>query len=122
MPTAIITGANRGLGLEFTKVYLGEGWTVHAGCRHPANAENLRKLKGDLHIHALDVDDPKDVKALAMGLEGEPIDLLINNAGVYGKREVQLGTLDYDDWHQVMRTNVLSPIRLAEALAENVAH
>jgi NAD(P)-dependent dehydrogenase (short-subunit alcohol dehydrogenase family) len=122
MPTAVITGANRGLGLEFTRVYLAEGWTVHAGCRQPARADGLRKLKGDLHMHPLDVDDPKDVKALAKSLGSEPIDLLINNAGVYGKREVNLGSLDYDDFGQVLKTNVLSPIRLAEALAENVVH
>jgi NAD(P)-dependent dehydrogenase (short-subunit alcohol dehydrogenase family) len=122
MPTALITGANRGLGLEFTRVYLAEGWTVHAGCRHPDKADALRRLEGDLHIHPLDVDDPKDVKALASSLGDEPIDLLLNNAGVYGKRELKLGTFDYGDWEQVMRTNVLSPIRLAEALAENVAH
>jgi NAD(P)-dependent dehydrogenase (short-subunit alcohol dehydrogenase family) len=122
MPTAVITGANRGLGLEFTRVYLAEGWTVHAGCRHPAKADGLRRLKGDLHLHPLDVDDPKDVKALAKSLDNEPIDLLLNNAGVYGKREVAFGSFDYDDWSQVLKTNVLSPIRLAEALAENVAH
>jgi NAD(P)-dependent dehydrogenase (short-subunit alcohol dehydrogenase family) len=121
MPTAVISGANRGLGLEFTRVYLAEGWTVHAGCRHPAKAEALRKLKGDLHVHALDVDDPKSVNALAKTLNGTAVDLLLNNAGIYGKRDVALGSFDYEDWGQVLKTNVLSPIRLAEALAENVA-
>lgn len=121
MPTAVITGANRGLGLEFAGVYLAHGWTVHAGCRHPARADGLRRLEGDLHIHALDVDDPKDVRALAESLGGEPVDLLINNAGVYGKRDAKLGAFDYADWEQVLRTNVLSPIRLAETLAGNVA-
>jgi len=122
MPTAVITGANRGLGLEFTRAYLAEGWTVHAGCRHPTKAESLRKLKGDLHIHALDVSDDKDVKALARSMSNEPVDLLINNAGIYGKRDLRLGSFDYADWEQVMRVNVLAPIRVAEALAENVVH
>lgn len=122
MPTAVITGANRGLGLEFTRIYLAEGWTVHAGCRQPTKAEALRKLKGDLHIHPLDVDDPKDAKALAKGLGSEPIDLLLNNAGIYGKRDVSVGGFDYDEFQQVLKTNVVAPIRLAEALAENVAH
>jgi NAD(P)-dependent dehydrogenase (short-subunit alcohol dehydrogenase family) len=94
MPTAVITGANRGLGLEFTRVYLAEGWTVHAGCRHPTKAESLRKLKGDLHIHALDVSDDKDVKALARSMSNEPVDLLLNNAGIYGKRDLRLGSFD----------------------------
>jgi len=122
MPTALITGANRGLGLEFARVYLAEGWTVHAGCRHPTRADALRKLKGDLHIHPLDVDDPKDTKALTKSLGSEPIDLLINNAGIFGKRDVRLGALDYDEFQQVLKTNVVAPMRLAEALAENVAH
>lgn len=121
MPNAVITGANRGLGLEFTRVYLAAGWTVHAGCRHPTKADALRRLKGDLHIHPLDVDDPKDSKALAKGLGGEPVDLLLNNAGIYGKRDVKLGGCDYDEFQQVLKTNVVAPIRLAEALAENVA-
>jgi NAD(P)-dependent dehydrogenase (short-subunit alcohol dehydrogenase family) len=122
MPTAVITGANRGLGLEFTRVYLAEGWTVHAGCRHPTKADALRKLKGDLHIHPLDVDDPKDAKALAKKLGSEPVDLLLNNAGIYGKRDISVGGFDYDEFQQVLKTNVVAPIRLAEALAENVAH
>jgi NAD(P)-dependent dehydrogenase (short-subunit alcohol dehydrogenase family) len=122
MPTVVITGANRGLGLEFTRVYLAEGWTVHAGCRHPTKADALRKLKGDLHIHALDVGDDKDVKALARSMASEPVDLLLNNAGIYGKRDLRLGSFDYAEWEQVMRINVLAPIRVAEALAENVAH
>ncbi|MBM3549211.1 MAG: SDR family oxidoreductase [Alphaproteobacteria bacterium] len=122
MPTAVITGANRGLGLEFTRVYLAEGWTVHAGCRHPTKADALRKLKGDLHIHPLDVDDPKDAKALAKSLGSEPVDLLLNNAGIFGKRDVPLGSLDYGEFEQVLKTNVVAPMRLAEALIENVAH
>lgn len=122
MPTAVITGANRGLGLEFTRVYLAEGWTVHAGCRHPTQADALRKLKGVLHIHALDVNDGKDIASLAKSLGSEPVDLLINNAGIYGKRDIKLGQYDYVEWDAVMRTNVLAPIRIAEALVENVAH
>ena len=122
MPTAVITGANRGLGLEFARVYMAEGWTVHAGCRNPFRADELKKLKGDLHIHALNVDDPKDVDAIAKGLGNEPIDLLLNNAGVYGKRDIKLGSYDYDEFLQVLKTNVIAPIRLAEALADNVAH
>jgi NAD(P)-dependent dehydrogenase (short-subunit alcohol dehydrogenase family) len=121
MPTAVITGANRGLGLEFARVYLAEGWTVHAGCRHPTRAEALRRLKGDLHIHPLDVDDPKDAQALAKSLGSEPIDLLLNNAGIYGKRDLKVGNLDHDEFQQVLKTNVIAPMRLAEALVENVA-
>ena len=122
MPTAVITGANRGLGLEFARVYLAAGWTVHAGCRNPMRADELKKLKGDLHIHALNVDDGKDAKALARSLGSEPIDLLLNNAGIYGKRDLKVGGFDHDEFLNVLKTNVVAPIRLAEALVENVAH
>lgn len=122
MPTAVITGANRGLGLEFARVYLAAGWTVHAGCRNPMRADELKKLKGDLHIHALNVDDPKDAKALAKSLGSEPVDLLLNNAGIYGKRDLKVGGFDHDEFLNVLKTNVVAPIRLAEALVENVAH
>jgi NAD(P)-dependent dehydrogenase (short-subunit alcohol dehydrogenase family) len=122
MPSAVITGANRGLGLEFARVYLAAGWTVHAGCRNPMRADELKKLKGDLHIHALNVDDPKDTKALARSLGSEPIDLLLNNAGIYGKRDLKVGGFDHDEFLNVLKTNVVAPIRLAEALVENVAH
>jgi NAD(P)-dependent dehydrogenase (short-subunit alcohol dehydrogenase family) len=122
MPTAVITGANRGLGLEFARVYLAEGWTVHAGCRNPMRADDLKRLKGDLHIHPLNVDDGKDAKALAKSLGSEPVDLLLNNAGIYGKRDLKVGGLDHDEFLQVLKTNVVAPIRVAEALAENVAH
>lgn len=122
MPTAVITGANRGLGLEFTSVYLAAGWSVHAGCRNPMRADELKKLKGDLHIHALNVDDEKDTKALAKSLGNEPIDLLLNNAGIYGKRDLKVGTFDHEEFLHVLKTNVVAPIRLAETLVENVAH
>ncbi len=122
MPTAVITGANRGLGLEFTRVYLAAGWSVHAGCRNPMRADELKKLKGDLHIHALNVDDEKDTKALAKSLGNEPIDLLLNNAGIYGKRDLKVGTFDHEEFLHVLKTNVVAPIRLAETLVENVAH
>ncbi len=122
MSNALITGANRGLGLEFARVYLAEGWTVHAGCRNPMRADELKRLKGDLHIHALNVDDAKDAKALAKSLGSEPVDLLLNNAGIYGKRDLKVGGFDYDEFQNVLKTNVVAPIRLAEALVENVAH
>ena len=85
-------------------------------------ADELKKLKGDLHIHALNVDDPKDAKALAKSLGSEPVDLLLNNAGIYGKRDLKVGGFDHDEFLNVLKTNVVAPIRLAEALVENVAH
>jgi NAD(P)-dependent dehydrogenase (short-subunit alcohol dehydrogenase family) len=81
MASALITGANRGIGLEFARQYLADGWQVYAACRDPASASELRRLaqaSGDnLLILALDVTDPETVKAMAAELDGQAIDLLL---------------------------------------------
>src|SRR5262249_52528451 len=88
MPSTLIPGANRGLGLAFASQYLANGWQVYAGCRDPDSASELRRLADPsnrkLRIMALDVTDSISVKAAATLLEGQAIDLLLNNAGVMG--------------------------------------
>ena len=100
MPRALITGANRGLGLEFARQYLADGWQVDAACRDPDSASELRRLADGsghkLRIIALDVTDPSSIKAAAAELGGQAIDLLINNAGVMGARNQTIGNIDYD--------------------------
>ena len=81
MPTVLITGANRGVGLEFAKQYAAEGWRVHGACRDPGKATALKAIKGDVHLHPLEVTDEAQIDALAKSLGNEPIDILINNAG-----------------------------------------
>lgn len=76
MPTVLITGANRGLGLEFTRQHAAAGWRILAGCRSPANASDLHALKGDIAIHALDVADMASVTAARAAIGREPVDLL----------------------------------------------
>jgi NAD(P)-dependent dehydrogenase (short-subunit alcohol dehydrogenase family) len=102
MPSALITGANRGLGLEFAKQYLAEGWRVYAACRDPSSASELRRLADTsdhkLQIIALDVTDPASVKAAAAELDGQAIDHLLNNAGVGGVRGQTIGNIDYEAW------------------------
>ncbi len=124
MPTVFITGANRGLGLEMARQYVADGWRVLAGCRQPDKAEALRAL-GDgrgVEIHALDVSDHNQVDALAGRLGGTAIDLLINNAGVLGGHDHQgFGDIDYDIWEDVLRVNLLAPVKVAEAFADHVA-
>ena len=118
MTTIMITGANRGLGLEFARQFYSKECRVIATCRNPKNANELNAI-GDIDIHSLDVTDDKSVANLADKLRGENIDILINNAGVIGQRE-GFGRLDYDIWAETMDTNVFGPMRVAEAFRDNV--
>lgn len=114
MPTVLITGANRGLGLEFARQYAAEGWRVHAACRAPKRATELAGIKGDVAVHALDVTDSGAITALVDALGDDAIDVLVNNAGVYGRRQ-SFGHIDYGGWESVLRTNALAPIAVTEA-------
>ena len=113
MTTIMITGASRGLGLEFARQFYNEECRVIATCRNPKNANELNAI-GDIDVHSLDVTDDKSVANLADKLRGENIDILINNAGVIGQRD-GFGRLDYDIWAETMDTNVFGPMRVAEA-------
>lgn len=129
--SALITGANRGLGLEFTRQYLSDGWRVIATCRNPEGATALHKLQkkhGELQIMPLDVGDFAAIDRLASDLNEQPIDVLINNAGLFGpKRQADgdlrqsLGHMDYAIWAELLRVNTLAPLKLAESLLNNVA-
>lgn len=117
----LITGANRGLGLEFTKQYLADGWNVLACCRHPQSAMQLQALAKDnpsLKIVSLDVADFAQIDALALQLKDTPIDLLINNAGVYPASS--FGDVDYDDWLEGFKINSMAPLKMAEAFVQQI--
>jgi NAD(P)-dependent dehydrogenase (short-subunit alcohol dehydrogenase family) len=116
----LISGANRGLGLEFARSYAADGWHVHACCRHPEKAKALKAVEGDVVYHKLDVTDGLRVAGLARELADEAIDVLLNNAGVYGPRGA-FGETDYDDWLDVLKINTLAPLRMAERFVEQVA-
>ena len=118
MTTIMITGASRGLGLEFARQFYNEECRVIATCRNPKDANELNAI-GDIDVHSLDVTEDKSVAILADKLRGENIDILINNAGVIGQRD-GFGKLDYDIWAETMDTNVFGPMRVAEAFRDNV--
>lgn len=115
MPTVLITGASRGIGRGFAQHYEAAGWRVVATCRDPGRAG----LNGE--AYALDVTRDDSIAALKAQLAGAPIDLLINNAGITHREGSRIGALDYDGWTDVLAVNALAPIRVAEALADNVA-
>jgi NAD(P)-dependent dehydrogenase (short-subunit alcohol dehydrogenase family) len=123
-PTVLVTGANRGIGLSLAKLYAAKGWTVIATARRPAEAADLQALARsdpDVSIEALEVTDHAQVDALAAKLRGRPIDLLINNAGITGDRGAQVfGKLDYAVARQVMETNMIAPMKIAEVLMPNL--
>ena len=124
-PTVLITGANRGIGLEFARQYAADGWNVIATCRTPGRADELNALAAahdNLVIEQLDVTDHARIAALAEQLAGQSIDVLLNNAAMLGALPEQtFGGLSFDAFQQVMAVNVFGPLRLAEALVENVA-
>lgn len=120
MTTIVITGANRGIGLEFTKQYASEGAKVYALCRTPEEADELHAVEGDVHIRQLDVTSEECRKRFADEIAGEAIDLLINNAGVYGGEHQSLGNLDFEKWHQTMETNLFGPVYMTTAIYPNL--
>jgi NAD(P)-dependent dehydrogenase (short-subunit alcohol dehydrogenase family) len=125
MPSVLITGANRGLGLEFVRQYAADGWQVYASYRDLSSASKLRRLantsEDNVRIMALDVTDPSSVKAAVTKLEGQAIDLLLNNAGVGGARGQIIGNIDYAAWEKVLEVNTMGPLRVSEAFVDLVA-
>ena len=120
MPTVLVTGASRGIGLELAKQYAGDGWSVIATARDPQNADGLKALKGDVRIEALEVTDDKQVKALAKKLDGVAIDVLLNDAGMLTGYEV-FGQTDTASWLRTLHVNSIAPLKITEALVEHVA-
>ncbi len=132
MPTILVTGASRGLGLEFTRQYASDGWDVIACCRSPDSADELSSLAGQnahISIEQLDVQDHSQIDALAEEYKDQPIDVLLNNAGLIGPLPYEdhierqhFGTTDYTVWDTVLRTNTYGPLKMTEAFVEHVAN
>jgi NAD(P)-dependent dehydrogenase (short-subunit alcohol dehydrogenase family) len=124
-PTVLITGSNRGIGLEFARQYAARGWTVIATTRRPEDAADLKQLaasKPNVRIERLDITNGADVALLAAKYRGQPIDLLINNAALLEGIDRQLlGKLDYDLFTRSFAINAIGPMRVTEALLDNVS-
>lgn len=126
MASILITGANRGLGLEWATQYAADGWRVFATCRHPAEALALSDLAArhsSVTTHRLDVTRQDEIQALAAELQDQAIDILLNNAGVYLEKftDALNRGLSYDDWLYTFDVNTLGAVRMTEALVEHVA-
>ena len=116
-PTVLITGANRGLGLEFARQYAANGWKVIGTARKPAQADALTEL--DVRVLQLDVTDLDSVAALADSLGDAPVDLLINNAGIF-PRVSTIENVNYDDYMQTLAVNTAGPMLVASAVLPNL--
>jgi len=124
-PTVLITGANRGIGLEFVRQYAARGWTVIATTRRPGEAADLRALAAErpnVVIERLDITSDADVAALAARYADRPIDVLVNNAALLEKPDSQLlGQLDFGLFERSFAVNATGPMRVTAALLPNVA-
>ena len=136
--TVLITGANSGLGLEFTKQYGAMGWTVIATHRRRELPETLAEvvaLHPNVRVETLDVTDVEQARALAARLADVPIDVLINNAGVYNDRSAcaagddacpgsyrtqSFGQMDFALLDTIMDVNIKGPLIVSQAFYPNV--
>lgn len=123
--TVVITGASRGIGLQFARSYAEEGHRVFACCRQPEQAQALTELAaasdGLLSVHPLNVVNESHRQALAAVLTGTAVDVLINNAGVYPHRGMGFGELEASQWLEGFYVNTIAPVLLAQTLVNNIA-
>ena len=123
--TVLITGCNRGLGLEFVRQYAQAGWRVFATCRNPEQARALNRIASasqkHVTVHRLDIANRKQIKEVVSAIGDTPIDLLLNNAGIDGQRNAQFGATDEARWLEAFRVNAIAQMKMMEALIDSVA-
>jgi NAD(P)-dependent dehydrogenase (short-subunit alcohol dehydrogenase family) len=124
--TLLITGANRGIGLEFVTQYGAQGWNIIATARKPGEAADLKALATDnkqIVIEQLDVTDFERMQALQVNYAEQPIDLLLSNAGITPKYKSAFRTLKGIDWDMTLKSlevNAIAPLQLAHTFMSNV--
>ena len=121
----LITGASRGIGLEMVRYGMDQGWDVLACCRNPQQAEKLLSMaqlsNGRVSVYLADMSELATLQALAYELRHEAIDMLINNAGVYGSDKNQFGQVDVYDWLETFKVNSIAPMKMSELFIEQLA-
>jgi NAD(P)-dependent dehydrogenase (short-subunit alcohol dehydrogenase family) len=117
----LVTGSNRGIGLELVRQYAHNGYDVVATCRDPEQATDLRGIAGAVAVHRLDVTSESDLDEVAAAINGSPIDILLCNAAVFGGARSRLADVDWPAWRDALDVNVLGSIRVALRLWPNVA-
>ena len=122
--TVLITGSNRGIGLEFVRQYSHQDCNVIATCRNPAKADDLNQLakkNSNISILSADITQQESINDLSAELDNQPIDILINNAAYLGPPDPQkFGAIDYDMFTRSFEVNAIGPIRITEKLTDNV--
>lgn len=127
MATTLITGSNRGIGFEFVRQYAQKGWNVIACCRQPESASSLHQLADSfpdlVTIYRLDVADHSQISCLSNHLKKTPIDLLINNAGIYPPSDDGgFGRIDYEAWQKAFQINTMAPLKMVEAFLTQISN
>ena len=121
----LITGASRGIGLEMVRYGMEKGWNVLACCRNPQQAEKLLSMaqlsNGRVSVYVADMSELATIQALAYELRNESIDMLINNAGVYGSDRNSFGQVDALDWVETFKVNTIAPLKMSEAFIEQLS-
>lgn len=116
--TVLVTGANRGIGLEYARQLADKGYRVIGTARDPSAATELAAIAA--RVEALDVSDAASVAALAIRLKDVPIDILVNNAGVFDRGDSSIDKVDFAQMEQTLAVNTLGPLRMIQALMPNL--
>jgi len=119
MSTILISGANRGIGLELARQFAADGWRVLGTARDPSTAPELASISG-AEVFTLDVTQRSSIEALCADLDGVPIDALIANAGIAVNLEAKPAEVTQADFLKVIETNTFAPLALAAALKPNL--